>query len=286
MDDSHRALVLGSGGATGLAWEVGVLAGLAEAGVELSAGTVVGTSAGAILGAHLAGGETIGKITAGLRARPGRGGRAGPGARDSGRLGPAALAGLLAAQLFPSRRHALAWLGRRAEAEWTQDAADRWVSAVAGDLAGRPWPEALVVVATDAATGRPAFLSAGRPADLASAVAASCAMPGVFPAVRIDGHLLLDGGLRSPANLDVAADAGPVLALAPLTWTVRAHRWPAEQAAQLRRAGTPVVLLTPDTTGRRAIGIDVLDGRRVETAFASGRALGASRADEVHSVWS
>jgi len=192
---------------------------------------------------------------------------------------------LLAAQLYPSRRHALAHLGRRAAREWTPSASARWVDAVAGDLAGRRWPEALVVVATNADTGRPAFLSARQPADLAAAVAASCAMPGVFPAVRLDGTLHFDGGLRSPANLDVAGAADTVLALAPLTGAVQAQRRPSVQAAQLRASGRAVVLLVPDASGRRAIGVDVLAEGRVPACLEAGRALGHARAADVRAAW-
>ena len=54
MSDQRTALVLGGGGITGIAWEIGVLAGLAEAGVDLSgADLVVGTSAGSVVGAQL-----------------------------------------------------------------------------------------------------------------------------------------------------------------------------------------------------------------------------------------
>ncbi|MGC3994912.1 MAG: patatin-like phospholipase family protein [Propionicimonas sp.] len=271
----RRALVLGSGGLTGLAWQVGVLSGLADAGVRLDADLVVGTSAGALLGAHLASGMSIDDLVPRLHAWSGR----------AGSIGWRAASALLAAQVYPSRRHALAWLGRRAARDWTPERSDAWVRTVAADLAGRDWPAPLVVVATDAATGRPAFLSSRQPADLATAVAASCAMPGVLPAVRIDGHLFLDGGLRSPANLDVAGSADVVVALAPLTGSVRAHRRPVDQAAQLRRAGVETVLLTPDADGRRAIGFDVLAPDRASAALAEGRRLGERHAAEVATAW-
>ena len=54
MSDQRRALVLGGGGITGIAWEIGVLAGLAGAGVDLTgADLVVGTSAGSVVGAQV-----------------------------------------------------------------------------------------------------------------------------------------------------------------------------------------------------------------------------------------
>src|SRR5918998_339781 len=60
MSDQRRALVLGGGGITGIAWEIGVLAGLAEAGVDLTgADLVVGTSAGSVVGAQLTSGADV-----------------------------------------------------------------------------------------------------------------------------------------------------------------------------------------------------------------------------------
>lgn len=270
--------MLGSGGTTGLAWQAGVLAGLAAAGVEVAFDRLVGTSAGALLGARLATGERIEEVVA-RYTDP-----AAVAGVGSATLGAAVVARLLGAQLAPSRRHALALLGRRAERDWTPEASAQWVSDVAGDLRGRAWPASLVVVATDTRTGRPAFLGSVHGVDLAAAVAASCAVPGVFPAVRVGGRLLFDGGLRSPGNLDVAASAGTVLALTPLTGSVRAHRRPEVQAAQLRTGGTRVVLLTPDGPGRRAIGLDVMAAGRVAAAYRAGRALGTRRAGDVRAL--
>lgn len=269
----RRALVLGSGGTTGIAWELGVLAGLSRAGLSLDADLVVGTSAGAVVAAWL--------TTAGLLPDPGELPR-----ERAGRLGPAHLARLLAAQLYPSRRHALVWLGGRATRAWTPQAEAAWVARVAPGLSGLPWPANLVIVATDAASGRPAFFSAGQPADLAAAVAASCALPGVFPAVRIDGKLHFDGGLRSPANLDVASGADVVIAVAPLSGAVRAHRRPANQAAHLARAGARVVLIEPELADRMSLGPDLLAPERIERAYAAGLAAGERHAAEARDAWS
>ena len=55
-----RALVLGGGGVTGVAWELGILAGLAGAGADLSdADLVVGTSAGSAVAAQLTTGRQL-----------------------------------------------------------------------------------------------------------------------------------------------------------------------------------------------------------------------------------
>ena len=268
----RRALVLGSGGATGIAWELGVLTGLSRAGLALDAELVIGTSAGAVVAARLTTSDSLPGLE---ETRPER----------AGRLGAASLARLLGAQFHPSRRHALIWLGARAARAWTPSAEAAWVYLVAPGLAGRPWPDRLVIVATDAASGRPAFFSAAHPADLAATVAASCAVPGVFPAVRIDGRLHFDGGLRSPANLDIAGDADAVIAVAPLSGAVRAHRRAGHQAAQLRKAGARVVLIEPDLAGRVALGPDLLAPDRADRAFAAGLAAAERNAEAALGIW-
>jgi len=275
----RRALVLGSGGASGVAWQLGVLCGLADAGVDLGrADLVVGTSAGALTAAWLAAGslDAFAEGFAPLTRTP---------VEPPARLRPTAVARLLAAQVSPSRRHALAWLGRRAAAAWSADAQDEWVSLVAPGLSGLPWPPSLVIVATDVASGRPAYFSAQRPVDLAGAVAASCAVPGVLPAVRIEGRLFFDGGLRSPANLDVASGAGSVVALAPFSGSVRAVRRPRVQAAALAASGTRTVLLEPSRSSRLALGRDFLSPRSSHRAAADGAAQAARQASRVWDVW-
>lgn len=276
----RRALVLGSGGAPGVAWELGVVAGLADAGVDVAAADlVVGTSAGALAAAWLAAGpvgEVAGRFTEPL---------AGASPALPGRVGAAAVARLLAAQLSPSRRLALSWLGRRAAAASSAEAQDAWVSLVAPGLSGRPWPETLVVVATDAGSGRPAYFSARRPVELAAAVAASCAVPGMLPAVRIEGRLFFDGGLRSPANLDVADSADRVLAITPLTGSLRAHRRPSAQAAHLRSEGHAVVAIAPTPRSRSAMGPDFLDPGRGAAAFRAGVADARRHVDTAGELW-
>lgn len=271
MPQPATALCLGSGGLSGAAWQLGVLSGLAEAGVDLGgAELVVGTSAGALVGAHLALGRSPSEIVERLRSLT-----------LEGRLSATSLARLLAAQLWPSRRHALLWLGRGATgAGWSSEAAEQWVDRIGSGLAGQAWPAGLVIVATDARSGRPAYFTAATQIPLARAVAASCAIPGVFPPVLIDDRPHFDGGLRSPANLDVAEGCEAVVAITPLTGSLRAHRRPGAQAARLATSAR-VVLIAPDSPARRAIGLDVVAATRIKPALAAGRRLGHAKASDV-----
>ncbi|MBO0684708.1 MAG: patatin-like phospholipase family protein [Candidatus Dormibacteraeota bacterium] len=64
----------------------------------------------------------------------------------------------------------------------------------------------LAIVATDLVTGRPVILRRG---PLIPALLASTAVPGYYPPVRIDGHLLVDGGVVANACLESVVEAGP-----------------------------------------------------------------------------
>lgn len=269
------ALVLGSGGATGIAWQLGVLIGLAKGGVQLQADKVIGTSAGAVVAARLTTGADLEQLAAGL-------GRELAGFE---RTPLSVLPILLAAQLYPSRRHAVVGLGRRAERSWTAQAEASWIAQLVPDLAGRAWPKSLVIVATDASTGRPAYFTAAQPVELPLAVAASCALPGVFPAVKLDARLHFDGGLRSPANLDLAIGAASVIALAAPDWTIRAHRRPDQQARLLQQDGVKVQLVRPDAASVVAMGADPLAGFRAAEAVAAGLSQGKFLAEELGGEW-
>src|SRR6202011_4665259 len=122
----------------------------------------------------------------------------------------------------------------------------------------------LWLMATDLDTGeRVAFGRQGAPiADLAEAVAASCAIPGFYHPVTIDGHSFVDGGCWSPANLDVLEPLklDVVICLNPTSSLERSKRWRdslsnayrnasgrqlAWEAHKLRRTGTRIVLFQP-----------------------------------------
>src|SRR6478752_1454482 len=176
MSDQRTALVLGGGGITGIAWELGLLAGLAEAGVDLSsADLVVGTSAGSVVGAQLTSGDH-------------------PAFRR--RIGALALAAEKAGRT-PSEQERLDVIGAR--------------------LISPEWPERpFAVTAVDAETGEFRTFDRSSGVPLVSAVAASCAVPGVYPPVSIGGRRYIDGGMRSAANADLAKGYDRLVVLAPI----------------------------------------------------------------------
>ncbi|MFG2196401.1 patatin-like phospholipase family protein [Streptomyces sp. NPDC048639] len=274
------ALVLGGGGLTGVGWEIGMLAGLAVSGVDLStADAVIGTSAGSIVGAQL----TSGRLTLDeLYARQ----LADPTGEIAARMGPTTIA-RYALSVLRSRDTAAfgARMGRLALAAKTPAEAERR-AVIEQRLVSHDWPDrCLVITAVNAATGEFAAFDRSSGVGMVDAVAASCAVPGVWPPVTIDGNRWIDGGVRSSANVDLAAEHERVVILAPMAQGGGPIPSARAQAAKLTAAGARVVLLTPDRAARDAIGRNPLDPARRAPAARAGRARAAGHAEAVAAVW-
>ena len=273
-----KALVLGGGGVTGVAWELGVLAGLADAGVDLLAADLfVGTSAGSVVAAQV----TSGIELAGLYEKQ----LAGSGAEVSARIGRRTLAGIGLAML--RTRDELAFrrrVGRMALAASTMPEAERRAF-IAGRLPIHSWPEArLLVTAVDAETGEFVVFDRDKGVTLVDAVGASCAVPGVWPPVTIDGRRYIDGGIRSATNADLAAGADRVVVIAPVNAGGGPIARLATQVAALRRTAA-VTVIRPDRSAGQAIGRNVLDPTRRAPAARAGRAQATTIAAAVAQVW-
>jgi NTE family protein len=274
-----RALVLGGGGVTGVAWELGVIAGLAEAGVDLRrADVVIGTSAGSSVGAQLTSGADLEELYERQLA--------GPSAEIPARLGIGGLA-RYASTMVRHRKDpqtGRARLGRLALEATTVPEAERR-AVIEARLPSHEWPGTrLLVTAVDAHTGEFRVFDADAGVPLVDAVAASCAVPLVWPPVTIGDRRWIDGGVRSPVNADLAAGYDRVVVVAPLTRAVGPMAAPA-QVAELRAAGARAVLVAPDAAATRAIGRNPLNPARRAPAARAGRAQAAAVAAEVRSAW-
>jgi NTE family protein len=288
----ERALVLGGGGATGNAWLIGVLAGLFDGGLDVTAADlIIGTSAGATTAAQIAGAAPAdlyaALLGAGAPPQP-----AGPGRRTPGGLVADHMArtgAIIAAAADPAdmrRRMAAAAL----ELEGSSDPAAqrRWHDIVAGRLPGPHWPDrAVVMTAVDADTGEPVVFDRSSGVDLADAVAASCA--GGF-AYRIGDHRYVDGGYRrSSENADLAAGYPRVLVLSPLGGRSRApQEWGMHLAAQvdeLRAGGSRVETVLPEGDAEGLLGANAMDlSLRVPAALA-GHDQGRALAEQLTAFW-
>ncbi|MEW2578875.1 patatin-like phospholipase family protein [Streptomyces syringium] len=202
-----RALVLGGGGPVGVGWQTGLLSGLREAGVGLEeADVILGTSAGSVVGAHLASCRDLTDVPTLMSAA-------------EQHLAPDALAASSGALLTAMEQagracdpcRALTAIGRTAQTAGTLDE-DAYLDFFSV-LADTDWPAAFQCTAIDTDSGELVIWGAGSGVTLQSAVAASCSIPAVFPPVTIDGRRYMDGGILSHLNAAAAPATDIVLAI-------------------------------------------------------------------------
>jgi NTE family protein len=285
-------LVLGAGGAVGHAFHAGVLAGLADAtGWDArDAEIIVGTSAGSIVGAILRAGGSPADImaratggdlsaagrallaradahTAGLPRIPERV----PRRRFSAMSSPRGVASAVL-RPWPLRPGALAAAALPAGSISTE-----LVAAGMRALFNR-WPDApLWINAVALHSGRRVTFGRDADTDVASAVAASCAIPAFFEPVIIDGVRYVDGGVHSPTNADLLADCGLdlVVVSSPMSIARGAARLAPDQPARrlarlalgrevsrVQRHGTPVLTFQPTRDDLEVMGFNAMDERR------------------------
>lgn len=150
----------------------------------------------------------------------------------------------------------------------------------------RDWPKGdLRIAAVDAGTGRLDVFDSHSGVTLLEAVAASCAVPVVWPPVTVAGRRWMDGGSRSTANLHLARGYRRVLAVAPIPRAVGPHPSALQQAAELSENGARVILLSPDRAARRAMGRNMADDERRPTAARAGHDQASALAPSVADVW-
>ena len=267
------ALVLGGGGVAGVAWMTGLLAGLADAGQDVTGvDLVIGTSAGATVAAQLGSGVGLDELFArqvdpALQARelmveldmakfaadlqPYVGGATSPGDMMR-RFGQFAL-----------------------DAKTVPEAERRAV--VEGRLPSADWPATPTkLIAVDCGSGEMAAFDADSGVSLVDAVAASCAVPGIWPPVTIAGRRYMDGGVRSADNADLAAGAERIVVISPLGMNSELPTWLPlrDVVAGLAADGASVTVVSPDAASVAAIGTNPLDPETRVPAATAGRAQG------------
>jgi NTE family protein len=276
-----RALVLGGGGVAGIGWETGLLFGLTEAGVEVhDVDLVIGTSAGSATGAQLLSGTPLGELHD-RHVFP-----SGESTEIAAELDPEKLAAAWGALLGehkpgPDLRAAI---GRYAlTAPTVPERARRAV--IEARLPSHDWPEtALQIVTVDASTGETRVFTRDDGVALVDAVAASCAVPGVWPPVTIEGRRYVDGGIRSSANADLAEGYDDVLVLAPVNDFLAVEPAIEKQMKKLAKSAR-LVTIRPDEASLAAIGPNPLDPAAAGPAARAGRVQAATAADDVKAIW-
>jgi NTE family protein len=276
---AKRALVLGGGGVTGVAWELGLIAGLVAEGIDLpAADMIIGTSAGSVVGAQIASAQDPERLYQ-RQLEP-------PVGEIPARLGWTLLARWAWIYLTtPDPARMRRRIGKLALAARTVPEAERR-AVLEGRLTEHDWPaRPLKLTTIDAATGEFVVFDAAGDASLLDAVSASCAVPGVWPPVTIGRRRYIDGGMRSSANADLADGCQRVVIIAPLARGTSRSPGPNQQAETLRAGGAKVTVISPDQAALAAIGRNVLDPARRAPAARAGRAQAALAAEQVREVW-
>ena len=271
-----RALVLAGGGLVGIGWEAGVVLGLREGGLPLSAwDPVVGTSAGSVVGAAMGSPDGLDRLAA----------------TDWVAYGQE-----LASHMAGLDRDAVAridalWFGAPAGPDQNTRAeigrlarfavgasAERFEQGLAAILPDRAWPAALHVTVIDAADGSLRVLDSTDGVPLVKAVAASCSVPGVFPPIEIDGRLYIDGGVRTGSGLDLAAGSRWVVGVAPSRQDGHGEHQLVTESVALEASGTTVRLVRPGPEADAIFGLDSLDVSLLPEAVRVGRLAGRAAA--------
>ena len=268
-----QALVLGGGGVAGIAWMTGLLAGLADAGQDVTgADVVIGTSAGATVAAQLGSGLPLGELYA-RQVDPALQSREIPADVDMAKfaedIGPYLVS-------TTSPEDTLRLYGALALAASTVPAADR-LAVIASRLPSHAWPpRPIKIVAVDCETGATELFDASSGVSLVDAVAASCAVPGIWPTVAIGDRRFMDGGVRSCDNADLAEGAARIIVISPFgVDSPLPTPLPLREAvAKLRAGGAEITVIEPDMASRQAIGANPLDPATRVPAAEAGRAQG------------
>jgi NTE family protein len=290
----ERALVLGGGGSTGNAWLIGVIAGLFDAGLDVTtADLIIGTSAGSTAAAQITGATPTELLAAILAAAPQP--PTGPVGPDRGRVpGPVANHLERTSRIIAAAEDGADMRRRMGAAALDMDAAsdgsvqERWRATVAARLPSQHWPERTVLItAVDAPTGEPVVFDRHSGVDLIDAVAASCASGFAY---SIGDNRYIDGGYRSNAeNADLAAGYARVLVLSPLGGRTRTPlEWGMHLAAQvdeLRARGSSVETIFPDSDSEHMFGANAMDLSLRPPAARAGYDQGRALAEQLTEFW-
>lgn len=290
--------MLSGGGSVGIAWEIGVAAGLARGGVDVrEADFIVGTSAGSAVGAQLALGRDLEELVsrqrqigAAAQTASSGGSAGGPGGEQMAKLFAVLAQAMASDEPAEVRRATIGQFALTADAlpEEQFVASFRY-------LKGEPWPARFACTAVDALSGEFAVWDDQAGVAVDRAVASSCAVPGLFEPITINGQRYMDGGMRSGTNADLARGHDRVLIISVLgavaaratqvARLARAGQFDSEMAA-LTDSGSVVAVIEADEAGAQAMGLNLMDRSVIPAAVAHGLRQGESEAGRLGDFWS
>lgn len=289
-----KALVLSGGGAVGVAWETGVVFGLARGGVDLrDANFVTGTSAGSSVGARVAAGQDLESVVAFYRdmgrklaanAMP----RMGPTDEELGAV-MGKIADTLTGDGTPEARRAkLGQFALAAPAAPEEVLLERFA-----DLKDVAWPPSYHCPTIDAETGEWVVWDSTSGVGLDRGIASSCCVPGLSAPITINGRRYIDGGFRSPTSADLAKGNDLVLVISLVDRSAQTGAFAQmgfgaqleRELQYLRDNGSEVLMFEADSYSKAAIGINPMDSSKAPAALEAGIRQGETEASRIGAFW-
>lgn len=284
-ESDARAVVLGGGGPVGRAWQTGLIAGLKDLGIDIAqADFIVGTSAGAIVGAEVALGRDM-HTALPAAVVPATGPTTPP--VGVGEVMAQISRAVLSADPEAGLRE-VGQLALRASVPAEERALNR--PNIQGVI-GQSWPTNLHVAAVSTTTGALKVWDETSGVTLQQALAASSALPGVWPPITVAGDRYMDGGVRSTLNADVAAGNGRVLVICchPLEGPHADPRSvvPLREIELLRTGGSVVEVIVPnqDFLNMTFDVTSLLNPALERPAFEIGKSQAREQIERFRAVW-
>ena len=284
----RRALVLAGGGYAASAWEIGLITGMADSGLDLrNADLFVGTSSGSRVALHLASGVAH-EDAFQRRLQPGPSSSERPPIVDWVGLRDGAAR---AKQAGGSPTEILRRIGSLAVAAASGRIGSSRREIVAAQLPMETWPEKRVLIATvNAETGERRAFDKDSGIDLVDAVIASTASFG-WPLTLFQGEHYFDGGYYSSNNADLATgfDRVMIFSLKPPPGLPFTSLVPLDETVKtLEDNGALVEVILPDenTLAALAAAGGVMNPAISAPAARVGRVQGRSIVNErISSFW-
>lgn len=278
-DKETRTVVLGGGGITGIAWEIGVLTGLLNQGINLAAADmIIGTSAGSFVGAALASGYDMNDYY--------------NSQLTNNNTEPQISASYEIMQLW-QKAFSLGGgdvieigknFGEIAKKHPPKISLEERISVVKSRLVTKDWSPNLRITAIDAETGKLNYFDNNSGITIEQAVLASGAVPGVWPYVSFLGKDWVDGGMISSANAYLAKDYKKIVIIAPLIQKYGSVPNVFDDALELQKK-SEVFLVTPDEYSMQAIGKNIYDASRTKICAEVGFEQGVKAAPLIKKIW-
>jgi NTE family protein len=260
-----------------------------EGGVDVrEADLIIGTSAGSVVGTHLASGRDPREMLDEMRNEP-----PAPIGNGAPQMDVAAATAIFQrwASFDAMTDEACTEIGRMAIAANAMPQS-QWLEGFARN-GWEAWPPTpLLLTAVDCESGVLRLFDATQGVPVHIASAASCSVPGLFPPVTIEGRRYTDGGVRSFTSADAAARIEPdvVLIMAvfgPVDRGVHAlaARQLDREVARLEAAGASVRVIKMDQAAIEACGMNLMDASKRAPTADAGEKHALSLAPELRSWW-